>query len=167
MSQHVPEDLLQAFVDGEVSEQIAVHVAEHLDACPACATRATGLEPLAAAFASVRDPAPPPALAAAILAKLDEPERLPVAEIGVGAGLLAVASLLAFGMASPLSLLAELGVLLNASEAVVRGVSTALWTSYVGSIHTALAATTVATLAGALLTLHYAALPSSALRRIP
>src|SRR5688500_20047826 len=91
MSQHVPEDLLASFVEGEVGEQLAVHIAEHLDGCPACATRAAGLEPLAAAFAAVLDPVPPLGLAQAILARLDEPDRLPVLEIGIGAGLLGCA----------------------------------------------------------------------------
>ena len=38
MNQHVPDDLLIAFVDADVGEQVAVHIAEHLDGCPACAT---------------------------------------------------------------------------------------------------------------------------------
>ena len=44
-SQHVPEDLLQAFVEGEVGEQLAVHIAGHLDECPACAQFAIVTEP--------------------------------------------------------------------------------------------------------------------------
>ena len=94
MSQHVPEDLLQDFVDGEVGEQLAVHIAEHIDACPSCATRAAGLEPLAAAFAAVRDPVPPPTLVASILARLDEPDRVPIPEIGIGVSLLLAAGLI-------------------------------------------------------------------------
>ena len=68
MSQHVPDDLLAAFVDGEVSEQLAVHIAEHLDDCPACSAQAVALEPLAAAFAAVEDPRVPADLVASILA---------------------------------------------------------------------------------------------------
>jgi anti-sigma factor RsiW len=163
MSQHVPEDLLQAFVDGEVGEQLAVHIAEHLDGCPACATRAAGLEPLAAAFAAVLDPVTPPGLAAAILARVDEPERrLPVLEIGLGAGLLGTAAFLAVGLESPLALAAQLGAVLNAFATLTRGLSTAL-----GSFQFALVATTGAMLAGGVATLHYATGPSSTLRRIP
>jgi anti-sigma factor RsiW len=161
MSQHVPEDLLQAFVDGEVGEQLAVHIAEHLDGCPACATRAAGLEPLAAAFAAVLDPVPPLGLAQAILARLDEPDRLPVLEIGIGAGLLGCAGFLALGLESPLALAAQLGIVLNAFATLTRGLSTAL-----GTFQFALVATTAATLAGGLVTLHYAAGSSPALRRI-
>ena len=161
MSQHVPEDLLQAFVDGEVGEQLAVHIAEHVDGCPSCATRAAGLEPLAAAFAAVLDPVPPSGLPQTILKRLEEPERLPVLEVGVGAGLLGCAAFLALGLESPLALAAELVVVLNALLTLARGLSTAL-----GSFQFALVASTAATLAGALVTLHYAAGSSPALRRI-
>jgi anti-sigma factor RsiW len=161
MSQHVPEDLLQAFVEGEVGEQLAVHIAEHVDGCPACATRAAGLEPLAAAFAAVLDPVVPSGLSQGIFARLEEPERLPVLEVGVGAGLLGCAAFLALGLESPLALAAHLGVLLNAAATLTRGLSTAL-----GSFQFALVASTAATLAGGLLTLHYAAGSPSALRRI-
>ena len=72
MSQHVPEDLLAAFVEGEMGEQLAIHIAEHIDACPRCATRAAGLEPLAAAFAAVEDPVTPEDLVSAVLAEAVE-----------------------------------------------------------------------------------------------
>lgn len=163
MSQHVPEDLLQAFVEGEVGEQLAIHIAEHLDACPACATRATGLEPLAAAFAAIRDPIPPPDLARRVLAGADEPDRLPFGEIAIGLALLVCAALLAAGIDHPLKLAADVGVFLNALEVLGRGLATSL-----SSFQLALALLTAATLTGGLVTLHYAALPSQGLlRRVP
>jgi anti-sigma factor RsiW len=163
MNQHVPEDLLQSFVDADVDEQLAVHIAEHLDGCPSCSTRAAGLEPLGAAFAAATDPEPPPELAARILAAVDEPERLPVPQIALGLGLLGAAALLvSIGMGSPWVLAADIVAALQATAALGRGLSVAL-----GSFQLALAATTAVTLAGALLTLRYAALPSPELRRIP
>lgn len=112
-SGHVPDDLLSAFVEGDVNEQVAVHIAEHLDACPACATRAVTLEPLAAVFAAVEDPVPPPDLHAAILTEVDRPERGPSIEVGVGAALLAAAALLTLVGGRPASALVEIGRLLD------------------------------------------------------
>lgn len=91
---HVPDDLLAAFVDGEVEERVAVHIAEHLDTCPACATRAATMEPLAAAFAAIDDPVVPPDLVSAVLAAAEEPERGPSTELVIGGTLMAAAALL-------------------------------------------------------------------------
>lgn len=161
MSPHVPENLLSAFVDGDVDERIAIHVAEHLDGCPACATRAAGLEPLAAAFAAVCDPVPPPSLVPDILARLDQPDRAPVAEIAIGAGLLVVAALLALGLDSPISVATELLVLANAARTLLHGVTLAI-----GSFQPALALVTAAALTGGVLTLHLGA-GDPAARRLP
>lgn len=128
---HVPEDLLQAFVDGDVGEQVAVHVAEHLDSCPSCATRAAGLEPLAAAFAAVEDPVPPAELVPAVLARARQPDRMPMLEIGVGVALIAAAALLAVGLQTPAGFLAELGEAAQAAEAVSRGIMASLGSSWV------------------------------------
>ena len=164
MSPHVPEDLLRSFVEGEVDDQVAVQIAEHVDACPSCCTRAAGLEPLGAAFAAAVEPRPPPDLSARILARLDGPERLPVAEIGVGLALLAAAAVLTgVGIGSPWALVADLVVGAQALATLGRG----LWV-VIGSFQLALAATTAFALAGAVLTLRYAAFPASPeLRRIP
>jgi hypothetical protein len=151
MSQHVPEDLLQAFVDADVGEQLAVHIAEHIDACPACATRAAGLEPLAAAFAAVRDPVPPPTLVASILARLDEPDRVPIPEIGIGVSLLLAAAALLIVLDQPLSMLIEAGVLLNTISTLARGAATAL-----ASFPVPLFVSTAVALLGGLATLHFA-----------
>lgn len=129
MSQHVPDDLLASFVDGEVGEQLAVHIAEHLDDCPACATRAAGLEPLGAAFAAIDDPVPPPELAREVLERVAEPERLPVLEIGVGAALLVSAAALATLLESPLGMAVELGVVLHGLATLTRALAAGLGAS--------------------------------------
>lgn len=134
MNHHVPDDLLQAFVDGEVGEQVATHVASHLDACPSCATRAAGLEPLAAAFAAVEDPVPPEALRGAVMARLRRPERVPVIEVAVGALLLAAAALLSLGLQSPVSAIADLGTSLEMLDVFTRGVSSAVGSNPLGLV---------------------------------
>ncbi len=147
MSQHVPEDLLQAFVDGDVGEQVAVHVAQHLDACPACATRSAGLEPLAAALAAVEDPAPPEGLAESVLERAKQPERLPVLELALGAGLLLCAAALALALQSPVALAADFGAALNGVAAMARGMSAASSTLWIGLA-------VLAAAAGGAITLH-------------
>jgi anti-sigma factor RsiW len=72
---HVPQPLLEQFVEGTVDEKVAVAVALHLDACPACSTRAASLEPLAAAFAAVDDPGVPVGLVEQIGRALRESDR--------------------------------------------------------------------------------------------
>lgn len=160
MSQHVPDDLLQSFVEGDVGEQLAVHIAEHLDACPACATRAAGLEPLAAAFAAIADPVAPPDLARRVLEAVERPERAPLGEIAVGLALLAASGLLAVGFDRPLALAADVAVFLNAAAVLGRGLATSL-----ASFQFLLALATAAALTGAVLTLHLAALPPQGLLR--
>ena len=162
MSQHIPEDLLADFVDGEVTENVAVHIAEHIDECPACATRAAGLEPLAAAFAATHDPIPPPQMVTDILARLDQPDRFPVPEIAVGIGLLATAAVLAFGLDGPVSIAAELAVFTNALAAMFRGVTTAM-----ASFQVALALITTLTFLGGALTLYLGAVPSPTRSPLP
>lgn len=88
---HVPDDLLAAFVGGDVEERVAVHIAEHIDRCPMCATRAATSEPLAAAFATVPDPVVPADLVASILEEAERPEPLPLVEVAIGLGLLLLA----------------------------------------------------------------------------
>ena len=95
MRQHVPDDLLSAFVHGVMGEQLAVHIAEHIDACPACATRATALEPLAVAFAAVEDPPLPEGLVEAVLARAARPEPGSSVPFVVALVLLAAAALVA------------------------------------------------------------------------
>jgi len=129
MSQHVPEDLLTAFVEGEMGEQLAIHIAEHLDDCPSCATRATGMEPLASAFAAMIDPVPPDDLAAAILVEFDKPEPVPVIEIALGFALLGAAAAVAGTLGSPLGLAIEFGVVLDALATLGSALITALGTT--------------------------------------
>lgn len=129
MSQHVPEDLLISFVEGDVGEQLAVHIAEHVDACPVCSTRAAGLEPLAAAFASLEDPATPDNLARSVLAAVAEPEPVPTAEIALGASLLVAATILATMVKSPVGLAIDLGFALHAMIGVARALAAGLGAS--------------------------------------
>jgi len=44
MSQHPSDDLLRAFVEGDVDEDKAVEIAEHLDCCASCCTLAAELD---------------------------------------------------------------------------------------------------------------------------
>lgn len=124
--QHVPDDLLAAFVDGDIGEHLAVHIAEHLDACPACLNRVTGLEPLSHAFAAAVDPEVPADLVAAVLAEADRPERVPVTELAVGAGLLVGAGLVAALAGNPIGLAVESGVVVAALADGARIVSAGL-----------------------------------------
>lgn len=109
MSAHIPDDLLQDFVMGEVSEEIASHVAMHIDACPRCATRAAHAEPLAQAFAAVDDPLLPESLIDDVLyaVERERSRRLPALEIAIGAALLAAAAVLVALGSDPVSLIAD------------------------------------------------------------
>jgi len=130
MSEHVPPDLLADFVDGDVGEHVAVHIAEHIDGCPRCATQAAALEPLAPAFASMDDPPVPTDLADAVLAAAlreeARSERPPVTELAVGGALLTSAGLLAAATQHPVTVLADVGAVFHAAEAVIRSVSAGL-----------------------------------------
>lgn len=91
--------MLGALDDAQVDD--AVRVALHLDACPACAAQAAGLDPMAHVFASVDAPLVPDDLGAAVLAAAAAaaaPGRPPrfrhAAELAVAASLLVSA----FGM---------------------------------------------------------------------
>lgn len=146
MSPHVPDALLRSFVLGDVDESLAVQVALHLDACPACATRAAGLEPLASAFAAVDDPLPPD-LTAPVLSALQRPERRLVPELLVGGGFLGGAALLLAVLGQPLAVLARVGLLFDVTESVARALASGL-----GAMPGLLAATWVALLLGGLAT---------------
>lgn len=133
MSHHVPEELLGAFVLGDIDDELAVHIAEHLDACPACATRAAGLEPLALAFAAVDDPVAPD-LVDAVLAEVGSarpaeagaaPHRV-APEVPVGASLLAAAVLLTAAFGGPLAGLEGVRVLPQLVISVARALGAGL-----------------------------------------
>jgi anti-sigma factor RsiW len=123
MTEHVPNDLLNAFVDGTVDEHLAVEIAVHLDGCAHCATRASVLEPLSAAFASCDDPEVPEDLAMAVLAELSHEGPRALTEVAVGVGLLLMAAGLAIATQHPVTLLSDVGGVLSASQALVRSVS--------------------------------------------
>jgi anti-sigma factor RsiW len=154
---HIPEDMLRAFVEGDLGDQIGAHIAEHLDACAACATRAAALDPLARAFATARDPQTPPELFARILKKLDEPERAPAHEIAVGAALLLAALLLAAVFGSPMTAAMQTGAVLDAFATLGRGLGKGL-----ASYQLAIVVGMLLTFAGTLVTVHLGALPTAA-----
>ena len=58
-SHHPSAHELGRFVEGDLTDDVAVSVALHLDDCPACATHVASLDPLSTAFASVDDPPVP------------------------------------------------------------------------------------------------------------
>jgi anti-sigma factor RsiW len=110
---HVPEDLLRSFVEGNVDEKTAIEVAEHIDRCPACSCRADAIEPLAAAFAAVADPVPPPELVQRVLDEVEKPEAVPTFEIGVGLALLAAAAVVFVLTGNPVAFAVKAGVLVD------------------------------------------------------
>jgi len=114
MSPHPSDDLLRAFVEGDVDEEKAVDIAEHLDCCASCCELAADLDPLAAAFAAVRDPEPPPGLVDGVLAAYHQPQRGPVLEIALGGGLLAAAASLLLVFGDPIRAAVRIGILLDA-----------------------------------------------------
>ena len=123
MSTHVPETLLMRFVDGDLDEDQAIHVALHLDACPACATRAAALEPLAGALAEISDPPVPELLAAQILTRAEHDSELPIIEIAVGALLLALAALGGWSTFEPAELFVQVGLLVDTFPLLSRAVA--------------------------------------------
>lgn len=120
---HPPHSLLAAFAAGEVSDDDAVAVALHLDECPACAAVATGLDPLAAAFASVDDPVVPDTLEADVLAAAARPQEAAgprSVELLVAAGLLSAAASVLVVLGAPGQLLVG-GVALAGALAATAG----------------------------------------------
>jgi len=163
MSQHVPEDLLVAFTDGDVGEQLAIHIAEHLDSCPACSTRATGLDPLASAFAAMVDPEVPEDLSESVLDILAAPEPTPRTEIALGCVLLTAAAIAAALLGSPTALAAEFGVVLKAVGTLMG----ALLTGIGASSTAALVLATLVAFAGCVGTARFAMPTPVGARRLP
>lgn len=117
---HVPDALLERFAQGDVEEGVAVAIAQHLDVCGRCATRAATLDPLAIAFASVDDPPVPSDLAEDVLAALREIPA-PRPEPAIAAGLMALAFLALLASGDPAMIVVGLARLLRAL-AVASGV---------------------------------------------
>lgn len=111
MNDHVPEDLLDAFVEGQVNEHLATHIAEHLDRCPRCLNRVTALEPMSPVFAAASDPEIPSGLVQSILEEANAPSPRPTVEIALGGTLLILASLLTLAQSSLLESMAYVAVL--------------------------------------------------------
>lgn len=114
MSQHITEDLLKRFVDGDVDEAVAIAVGRHLDDCARCATHAASIEPLAAAFASLDDPFVPPDLADQVVEAWHRSQayhhevRTPATELVASSILLSIAAALLLLLGDPAGLVAEL-----------------------------------------------------------
>lgn len=126
---HVPDALMDRFIEGDLDDALAAEIATHLDACPRCATRASHLEPLSAYFASADDPEVPPSLVAEVLAALDRPVR-PGPEPAIAAGLLALAlvALIAGGSPTELPVAAfKIALALAAAGEAVSGLGMALY----------------------------------------
>jgi len=153
VSQHIGETQLRGFVAGTLREDLAVEIAEHLDECAACSSRASVLDPLSAVFATVRDPRPPADLVAKILVRLERPDRVPVREIAIGAALLASAVGVAVASGSPTAMAAEVGVLVDAFTSLGRGLAMGL-----ASFPVAVSLATLAALVGSVVTIRYAVL---------
>ncbi len=151
MSQHPTDALLERFIAGDLDDDVAVAVAEHIDACPHCAARAVHGDPLAAAFASVQDPPMPEGLVEDILRAADEAqaaENRPLfarPELWAASGLLAAATVLLALTGGLTPWLADLGVSVRA--ALVGG-GVLLSSSPVPTGAVAIAATTVLVISG-------------------
>jgi hypothetical protein len=153
VSHHIGETQLRAFVAGTLREDLAVEIAEHIDECTACASRASVLDPLSAVFATVRDPRPPDDLVAKILVRVERPEGVPAREVAIGGALLASAAAVAFASGSPGAIAAEVGVLVDAFVSLGRGLATGL-----ASFPVAVSLATLAALIGSVVTLRFAVL---------
>ena len=116
--QHVPDTLMQQFVAGEVDDNVAVAVALHLDACPACATRAAALEPLASVFAASEDPRVPVGLVESIAVAVRTAER-PGPEPALAAALMGLALCLLLLGGAPTEMLASSATMVSASFTVI------------------------------------------------
>ncbi len=124
---HVPQALLQRFVDGRLPDAVAIDVALHIDDCPACAARATAAEPLAQALASIDDPEPPLDLLASIEHQARRPATVIDGREPAIAGALLVASALVFGLAgAPTQVASVLSTLTDALATVLRTVEAPL-----------------------------------------
>ncbi len=121
MTQHLTDAQLERFVDADLEESVAVSVAEHLDHCPHCATKAARAEPLAGAFAEFQDPELPPDLIDHILARAGEAMEVASRpallrpELWAAGGLLAAAALLLALTGGLTPWMAEFGVSVRAA----------------------------------------------------
>lgn len=124
---HPPDSLLAVLASGDVGslpEAEIVRAALHIDECPACATKATSLDPMARAFAATSEVEVPPELAAGIVAALAEAPsspRHPHRPVALAAALLGVALALMLSAGAPGELL--VGLLTVAGAVIAAAVS--------------------------------------------
>lgn len=93
---HLDDDTLRRFVEGEMGDHLAEHVALHLDECPRCAGRLVALDPLAPLLARTPAISTPPGLVDTILvaASAPAPADRSVRAVWVGCALLGASALL-------------------------------------------------------------------------
>ncbi|MCB9778097.1 MAG: hypothetical protein H6742_06005 [Alphaproteobacteria bacterium] len=120
---HLPDALVEDFVEGRLSDLDAVRVATHADDCAMCRNRLAAAEPLTSLFASCDEPDVPADLAARVIAALDAPppaER-PVAP-GIAAGLAVAAIAVLVLLGSPGELVAGGQIVWQALGSTLRAV---------------------------------------------
>ena len=120
MNRHIEDTVLREFLAGTVSEEAAVELALHLDACPTCMARADVLDPFLASLSALPEPVPPADLLDRVLARADvapaheiAPVRASWFEIGLGAALLCVAAGMAALFGDPVAAASRIGRLVE------------------------------------------------------
>ena len=97
MTPHPDSETLQLFARCELGENLAVHVAEHLDACPSCAAQVVALDPLQRLMRTQVEPELPDGLVEAILHDARQPQHVSAIqsdlEVLIGIGMLTAAAI--------------------------------------------------------------------------
>ncbi len=75
MTGHPDDDLLASWLAGQVGDRTAAWMAEHVEDCASCASRAGALDPLAEVWTLTYDPMPPSDLVSTVLARAVPPRR--------------------------------------------------------------------------------------------
>lgn len=128
-AEHPSDDDLRRFAAGEVGEHLAVHLAEHLDACPTCVARVEAADPILRSALSGAGPLPvPPDLVPGLLARIVPTPPEPAREVHwhlvmAGVGLIGLAGLAAL-LGDPTAELALLQGILGAMAVLLRRIST-------------------------------------------
>jgi anti-sigma factor RsiW len=137
VNNHPTEATLALFAACELGENLAIHVAEHLDHCPACSARVTAMDPLQNAFAASIDPPLPPGLTAAILREATSTPRraarVSEVETMVGLAMLLLAALTTMMAVDPIGLTYDIGQTISALQTglshLPMGASWSVWMS--------------------------------------
>jgi anti-sigma factor RsiW len=113
---HVSDQLLVVFAEGDISSELGVQIALHLDECSRCHARARELDPLTAHFATVDDAPVPDELFAAISSSQGSG---PNDFVVPGIAILALAAVLAFVVNGNVTVTHLILVLFAGSKALV------------------------------------------------